>query len=141
MLSFNSIGKSPFELNDSTVFGEEADENYFNSCSRTDVNPLLLSPPELTGENMTVTSPMTFTPPDPTGGNLNGRDANDLASALAQHAEAPRSSHQATQDLMQSVGDLTAAIKGIENRMKSRNTTANIKTHNKKKETIQGIYH
>ena len=73
MLSFKSIGKSPaFELNDRVVFGvgEEANENNFNSLFRTDVNPLLLSPPELTGGNMTVTSPMTFTPPDPTGGNL-----------------------------------------------------------------------
>ena len=93
MLSFKSIGKSPFELNDRVVFGEEANENIFNSCLGTDGNPHLLSPPEVTGGNMTVTSPMTFTPPDPTGGNLNGRDANNLASALAQYAEALASNH------------------------------------------------
>ena len=96
MLSFKSIGKSPFELDNRVVFGEEANENIFNSCLGTDVNPHLLSLPELTSGNMTVTSPMTFTPPDPTGGNLNGRDANDLASALAQHAEALTSNNQAT---------------------------------------------
>ena len=89
---------------------------------------------------MTVTSPMTFTPPDPTGGNLNGRDANDLASALVQHTEALIGSHQATQDLMRSVGDLTAVIKGMENRIKSRNTTATRKLTTKN-ETIQGIYY
>ena len=147
MLSFKSgIGKSPhFELDNGVVFGEESNENNFNSWLRTDGNntpshslmtPLPLSPPEPTGGNMTVTSPMTLTPPDPTGGNLNERDANALASALAQHTEALTGSHQAIQDLMRSVGALTAAIKGMENRMKSRNTTATRKTHNKKNESI-----
>ena len=132
MLSLKSIGKSPFELDNRDVFEEAANENFFNSCLGNHVNPHLLSPPEVTGGNMAVTSPMPLTPPDPTGGNLNARDAHDLASALAQHAEALASNNQATQELMQSVGHLTAAIKGMNNKTKYRNTSANIKTHNKK---------
>ena len=151
MLSFKSgIGKSPhFELDDGVVFGEESNENNFNSWLRTDGNntpshslmtPLPLTPPEPTGGNLTKTSPITLTPPEPTDWNLTKGNANALASALAQHTVALTGSHQATQDLMRSVGALTAAIKGMENRMRSRNITATRK-HTTKNETIQGLYH
>ena len=123
MLSAKSgIGKrSPFELD---FGGEEIDENNLNSLLRTvGAN---------TPNHSLVTSPITLTPPEPTGANLTNGDTNALANALAQHTVALAGNHQATQDLMRSVGTLTAAMDGKGNRMRSRDTTAARKTHNKK---------
>ena len=64
--------------------------------------------------------------------NSNGGNVNDLESALAQHTEALKSNRQETQLLVQSVANLTAAINGMENGTKSRNNTANRKSHHKK---------
>ena len=59
-------------------------------------------------------------------------NAHELANALAHHLEALQSNNKAVQDLMQSVALLTAAIKGMNDKTKFRNTCANVKAHNKK---------
>ena len=118
----SGIGKrSPFELD---FGGEEIDENNLNSFLRTvGAN---------TPTHSLMTSPITLTPPEPTGANLTDGDTNVLVKALAQHTVALAENHQATQDLMRSMGTLTAAIDGMGNRMRSRDTTAARETHNKK---------
>ena len=79
-----------------------------------------------------MTSPITLTPPEPTGVNLTDGDTNALVKVLAQHMVALAENHQATQDLMRSMGTLTAAIDGMGNRMRSRDTTAAKKLTTKK---------
>ena len=71
MLSLKS--PFPFELDNSIVCGEAANEKIFNSYLRNH--------PE--GRNAIVTTPMTYTPPD-----LTNMNAHDFANALAQHMEA-----------------------------------------------------
>ena len=91
--------KSPhFELDNGVVFGEESNENDFNSWLRTNGNNT---------PSHSLMTPLPLTPPEPTGGNLTEGDANALVNALAQHTIALTGSHQATQDLMRSGGALT----------------------------------
>ena len=69
-------------------------------------------------------TPIPLTPPEPTDANQTNGDTNAFVNALERHMVALAQNHQATQDLMRSVGALTKAIDGMGNRMRSRNTTA-----------------
>ena len=124
MLSLKSgIGKrSPFELD---FWGEEIDENDVNSFLRT----IGATTP---GLHSFATSPITLTPPEPTGANLTDGETSCLVNALAQQKVALTENHEATQDLMRAVGTLTVAINGMGNSVRSRETAAARKTHNKK---------
>ena len=131
MLSFKSgIGKSPhFELDNGVVFGEESNENNFNSWLRTDGNNT---------PSHSLMTPIPLTPPEPTDANQTNGNTNAFVNALERHMVALAQNHQATQDLMRSVGALTEAINGMGNRMLRHHGCQ--KTHNNKNEMIQASY-
>ena len=110
-----------FDLTANDVYGEAVGENYNNNNFKNEVRRLSLTPPEQQDGDV---SPLPWTP--------NGGDPNDLASALIQHKEVLKSSQQVNQLLMESVTELTAAIKVLGKGTMSTNGTVHRKSHNKK---------
>ena len=108
--------KTPFslQLTNNDVFGEAVGENYNNNNFKNEIPHLSLTPPEQQDEGG------SWTP--------NGVDHNAFASALMQQKEVLDSCKEVNQSLLNSVAELTAAVKEL-GKAKS---TVNKRSHSKK---------